>query len=78
MSDLSAEELAKRQAGLRHFTYKHLPAHLQAVSKPFCELASRMVDTLPPCAERSAGLRKLLEAKDCAVRAHLERDETNG
>jgi hypothetical protein len=30
-----------------------------------------MVDKLPRNPERSAGLRKLLEAKDCAVRAQL-------
>lgn len=58
---------------LKHFSYIHLPARLQAVSKPICELAEQMVATLPPCAELSAGLRKLLEAKDCLVRAELER-----
>lgn len=57
---------------LKHFRYEHLPGHLQAVSRPFCELARYMVDNLPNCAERTAGLRKLLEAKDCAVRAALE------
>jgi len=58
---------------LKHFSYVHLSARLQAVSKPICELAEQMVATLPPCAELSAGLRKLLEAKDCLVRAELER-----
>ena len=57
---------------LQHFTYEHLPPHLQEVSKPFCDLARQLADTLPSCAELSAGLRKLLEAKDCAVRAKLE------
>ena len=57
---------------IQHFNYKHLPTHLQDVSRPFCELAERMVETLPECAERTAGLRKLLEAKDCAVRAMIE------
>ena len=56
---------------LQYFAYEHLPPALQAVSKPFGELAREMAATLPPCAELSAGLRKLLEAKDCAVRAHL-------
>lgn len=58
---------------LQFFTYAHLPAHLQDVSRPFAELAIRMVDTLPSNPERSAGLRKLLEAKDCAVRALLDK-----
>lgn len=56
---------------LQFFAYAHLPAHLQAISKPFGELAEHMVATLPRNPERSAGLRKLLEAKDCAVRAQL-------
>lgn len=56
---------------MQFFAYEHLPAHLQAVSKPFGELAKQIVETLPQNAERTAGLRKLLEAKDCAVRALL-------
>lgn len=56
---------------LKYFAFEHLPAHLQEVSKPFCELARQMHETLPSCVETDAGLRKLLEAKDCAVRARL-------
>lgn len=56
---------------LQFFKYEHLPENLQLISKPFGDLARRMVETLPRNAERSAGLRKLLEAKDCAVRAYL-------
>lgn len=56
---------------MQFFAYAHLPPHLQEISKPFGELAQQIVDTLPANAERTAGLRKLLEAKDCAVRAHL-------
>ena len=56
---------------MQFFAYAHLPAHLQEVSRPFGELAQLMVDTLPSNPERSAGLRKLLEAKDCLVRAKL-------
>lgn len=56
---------------LQFFAYEHLPAHLQEISKPFGDAARWMVDTLPVNPERSAGLRKLLEAKDCAVRARL-------
>lgn len=54
---------------LQFFEYKHLPEHLQAVSKPFGELARQIVETLPSNPERTVALRKLLEAKDCAVRA---------
>jgi hypothetical protein len=56
---------------MKHFTYKHLPADLQQVSRPICELAERMDDELPDGPEKSVGLRKLLEAKDAFVRAKL-------
>jgi ferritin-like protein len=54
---------------LQFFRFEHLPAHLQAVSKPFAELAAQICETLPSNPERTVALRKLLEAKDCAVRA---------
>jgi hypothetical protein len=56
---------------MKYFAYQHLPAHLQEVSKPIGELATLMDESLPDCAEKSAGLRKLLEAKDALVRAKL-------
>lgn len=56
---------------LKYFEYAHLPAALQEVSKPICDLAHQMDETLPDGAEKSAGLRKLLEAKDCFVRSQL-------
>ncbi len=58
---------------LQFFEFAHLPEHLQAVSKPFGELAHHLVVTLPRNPERTVALRKLLEAKDCAVRALLAR-----
>jgi hypothetical protein len=58
---------------LKFFSYKHLPTHLQPVSAAFYTLADEMDAMLPDCAEKSAGLRKLLEAKDCMVRAALEK-----
>lgn len=61
---------------LQFFAYEHLPAHLQAISKPFGDLARQLVVDLPSNAERTAGLRKLLEAKDCAVRAFLYKEPT--
>lgn len=59
---------------LQFFAYQHLPPHLQEVSKPFCELATRIEATLPRNAERTVALRKLLEAKDAGVRALLAKD----
>jgi hypothetical protein len=70
---------------LQFFQYQHLPPHLQAISKPFCEMAHAMVagdnvlqsgtttfgPPLPRNPERTVALRKLLEAKDAAVRASV-------
>jgi len=55
---------------LMYFDYKHLPKHLQDVSSIFHKVAWGMA-AVSRNAETSAGLRKLLEAKDCAVRAAL-------
>jgi len=57
----------------RHFSYAHLPTHLQEISAPCHDLAEAMVTALPDGPELTAGLRKLLEAKDCFVRAALDR-----
>lgn len=70
---------------LQFFEYEHLPPYLQMVARPFRELAWAIVhgdnvpqsggvtigSGIPDNPEREAGLRKLLEAKDCAVRALL-------
>ena len=56
---------------MKYFAYSHLPEKLQKVSRPIGELAEEMDWNLPDGAEKSAGLRKLLEAKDCLVRASL-------
>jgi len=56
---------------MQFFAYAHLPPHLQAISKPFGELAEWIVGTLPQNPERTVALRKVLEAKDAAVRAAL-------
>ena len=73
---------------LQFFAYAHLPPKLQMVSKPFCELAFAIVEgdncaasggttfggPLPRNPERTVALRKLLEAKDAAVRALLAKE----
>lgn len=56
---------------LRYFDFAHLPPHLQAVSRPIGELAQLLEAQLPDGPEKSAGMRKLLEAKDCFVRCML-------
>lgn len=62
---------------LAFFKYAHLPDVLQQFSKPFADLADslavKLLDSGHP-AEVATGLRKLLEAKDCFVRARLPAD----
>lgn len=64
-------ETAQRDRMLQFFAHAHLPDHLARVSLPFCQLAEEICATLPSNPERTVALRKLLEAKDCAVRALL-------
>jgi ferritin-like protein len=55
---------------LRYFEYEHLAYPVaRKVSKKFHDLAHELNELLPDGPEKTAGLRKLLEAKDCAVRA---------
>jgi hypothetical protein len=54
---------------LKQFEFGHLPPHLQNISSPFYALAHTMAADLPDNPEKTVGLRKLLEAKDCCVRA---------
>lgn len=56
---------------LQFFAYDHLPKPLCDISERFSWLAHRLVEDLPTNAERTMALRKLLEAKDCAVRAWI-------
>lgn len=61
-------EEVKRDDIMKYFEYKHLSPEKAEISRPFCELAEWIHSTLPRNAERSTALRKLIEAKDCAVR----------
>lgn len=70
----TAEAWPVNEPLLQFFGYEHLPAHLQGVSRPFGELAMQLVIGLPRNPERTVALRKLLESKDCAVRAALWKD----
>ena len=56
---------------LKFFKYDHLPEKLQAISRPFCTLAQEVAERAPDSQETTVALRKLLEAKDAAVRAVL-------
>ena len=52
-----------------NFAYDHLPEKLQGFSQQCYDLAANMVHDLRDTEELRVGLRKLLEAKDCFVRA---------
>ena len=60
---------------MRWFVSDHLPSDLQPISRYCGNLAKEMDERLPEGAEKTAGLRKLLEAKDCFVRAKLEGED---
>lgn len=72
--ELESQEQAEHVQNhlLKFFKYDHLPDHLQLTNKVFANVAVFIDEELPKCAESTAALRKLLEAKDCAVRAKLE------
>lgn len=72
--DLTNRHPSVRQVA-QFFTFEHLPEHLRGVSRDCAELADRMVERLDDGPELTAGLRKLLEAKDCFVRAALDRTD---
>jgi hypothetical protein len=67
------KELDMPSTKLKWFQFTHLPEKLQPVSAACFLLAKQMEESLPDGPEKSAGMRKLLEAKDCFVRAELER-----
>ncbi len=65
----------EKEPMLQFFACDHLPDHLRPVAYEFWKLAHHTVASLPRNPERTVALRKLLEAKDCAVRAVLWKDE---
>lgn len=54
---------------LKYFAYEHLPSDLRELSKLYHDMAVRMSDRLPDGSEKTVAIRKLLEAKDAAVRS---------
>lgn len=63
---------------MQFFTYKHLPPRLQTVSAHFGILADELLESLPDNPERAIALRKLLEAKDAAVRSVVAQTGDDG
>lgn len=71
-----ALEVDGRHSSTRHFaplfSYEHLrEGKMRGVSQYCAMVAQEMIADLPDGPELTAGLRKLLEAKDCFVRAAL-------
>lgn len=58
---------------MRYFEFEHLPPHLQSVSRIVYAMAYAVAEELDGAHELEPGLRKLLEAKDCFVRAAVEK-----
>lgn len=56
----------------RWFTFDHLKENRRPPSRACAELAQEMINTLPDGPELGAGLRHLLEAKDCFVRSAID------
>lgn len=79
MGDLAhierVEKMLPHQRVMQFFEYEHLPPHLREVSAACKRLADQMCEDVPHNAEHTVGLRKLLEAKDCFVRAVLFQGE---
>lgn len=69
--DLKSKEPPMEDRMLKWFAWEHLPPHLAEVSSLFAELALAVCNKTEPGPERTVALRKLLEAKDAAVRAKL-------
>ena len=61
-----------RAATLKWFSYAHLPQELQDVSAQFAVVASWMYSAIPQGPEATVAMRKLLEAKDAAVRGWID------
>lgn len=52
---------------------RHLTGDAVTVAKNF-QVIVTLFESIPPCAEKAAGMRKLLEARECLIRA--AEDET--
>lgn len=70
-NNLFSDDQVNADPILRFFEFTHLPDRLQTVSREFATVALFVIENLPRNAERTVALRKILEAKDAAVRANL-------
>lgn len=68
----TAERMASTWEVAQFFAYDQLGEDVQGISRACHDLAMQMIEWLPDSPELTVGLRKLLEAKDCFVRAGLD------
>ena len=62
---------------MQWFSYEHLPAGTpRHVSAMCAAMAGELLRELPDNPELTVGLRKIMEAKDCFVRAAIEVDRS--
>ena len=67
--------MEQKEPIMQFFKYSHLPESMQTVSRRFGDLAREVVANCPRNPERTVALRKLLEAKDAAVRSLIFKQE---
>ncbi len=72
----SGNIMASKNGILQFFEYEHQPTELIEMSKLFSDLADNIETKSPNSAEKSAGLRKLLEAKDCILRSIAQKKDS--
>jgi hypothetical protein len=61
---------------MKWFSGAHLPEELKDIVYEYSSLARKLCSNIPAGPERTVALRKLVESKDCAVRAIIEGKET--
>ena len=68
---MELEKNVQQERMMKWFAFDHLPEHLRETSRGFHVLACNLCSMIEAGPERTVALRKLLEAKDAAVRAKL-------
>lgn len=57
---------------MKWLSYEHLPPEVQEIVQTYHNVGMFICHTIPAGPERTVALRKLVESKDCAVRASIE------
>ena len=70
-AETKEKDPVKNERMMKHFKSDDLPEAVREVGKPFEGLAATICNSIAPGPERTVSLRKLLESRDCAVRAKM-------